>query len=161
MFFLIGYMGSGKSTIAKELSSALNMEYIEMDETIEKDQQMSITEIFERYGEEYFRELETNLLKSFQGKKVISTGGGVILSRENQATLKNGTVIFLDASFDTIDDRLSNDSTRPLWTGNREGNRQRFNKRRPVYHGLADHIINVDKKDTDTIVAEIIHSLKS
>ncbi|MFG6148537.1 shikimate kinase [Halobacillus sp. B23F22_1] len=161
MIFLIGYMGSGKSTVASELSDKLNIPYIEMDETIEQQQEMSIPQIFNKYGEAYFRKLETDLLKSLQAPVIVSTGGGVILAPENQELLKKGTVIFLDASFETIDGRLSNDQARPLWTNNREENRQRYEKRLPVYRSLASHVIQVDHKETPVIANEVLNCLKS
>ncbi|GGF08142.1 shikimate kinase [Halobacillus andaensis] len=161
MIFLIGYMGSGKSTVARELSDKLNMPYIEMDEAIEQQQDMSIPQIFNKYGEAHFRKLETDLLKSLQAPVIVSTGGGVILASENQEILKKGTVIFLDAAFETIDERLSNDQDRPLWTNNREENRQRYEKRLPIYRSLASHVIQVDHKETTVIINEVLNCLKS
>ena len=85
--FLIGFMGSGKSTVAKYLSSAYQMKQIEMDEQIEKDEGRSISSIFEKEGEEYFRTLETELLKSLDPREtfVVSCGGGAAVKEENES----------------------------------------------------------------------------
>ncbi|MCP3025701.1 shikimate kinase [Halobacillus sp. A5] len=161
MIYLIGYMGSGKTTIAKKLSLTLNVEYIEMDESIEEEAGMSIPKIFEHYGEEYFRELETNLLRSLRGDKIVSTGGGVILKEENRELLQKGTVVFLHALFETIDERLSNDEHRPLWSAGRETNQKRYEQRLPLYQTLADYTIQVDHKTEEAITKEVLNCLKS
>ena len=82
---LIGFMGTGKSTIAKHLSRRYGMEIVEMDREIEEREGMRIPEIFEQKGEKYFRECETNLLKEIQNysNKIISCGGGAVLREEN------------------------------------------------------------------------------
>ena len=114
---LIGFMGSGKTTVAEYLHGLLEMEVVEMDQVISLRQQMSIPEIFGKYGEEYFRDLETELLKELQEKTnvVISCGGGVPLREQNvQEMKKNGTVIWLTASAETIYERVKEDQNRPL-----------------------------------------------
>ncbi|WP_173916162.1 shikimate kinase [Halobacillus sp. Marseille-Q1614] len=159
MIYLIGYMGSGKSTVASLLSKKLNYEYIEMDQEIERKEGMEIPQIFKNYGEDYFRNAETDLLKSIRGKVIVSTGGGVILSKENRDWLIDQTVIFLDASFDTIDERLKEDTTRPLWSGQKEENKQRYQDRLPLYQSAATHTIKVDKKEPEEIAEEILSCL--
>lgn len=154
-------MGSGKSTIATHLSEQIGFDYIEMDEEIERKEGMSIARIFEKYGEKYFRQSETNLLKSLEGSLVVSTGGGIILAEENQQLLKSADhVFFLNASFDTIHDRLINDEDRPLWSDNIKKNKLRFEERLPIYHGLAKYVIQVDGKDSQAITDEILNCLK-
>ena len=94
--YLIGMPGSGKSTLGKRLSEELNYEYIDMDNYIEKKACMFVDEIFSRYGEEYFRELEKNTLKDFLSldNVVIATGGGVIKNKNNKE-LMDGKCIYL------------------------------------------------------------------
>ena len=88
--FLIGFMGVGKSTVAKLLAKELESTLVEMDETIEAETGMEISKIFEKYGETYFRDLETELLKRITGGggAVVSCGGGVVLRPENVRLMK-------------------------------------------------------------------------
>ena len=103
--FLIGFMGAGKSTISDYLKNVLAMDVVEMDQCIVERQGMSISDIFETYGEEYFRELETNLLIEMQSRSnvVVSCGGGVPMRERNVAEMKkNGRVVLLTAKPETI-----------------------------------------------------------
>jgi len=95
--FLIGMMGSGKSTIGRILSSVLDKEFIDMDSEIERVKGMSISEIFEKEGEKEFRRLEKNLLKELvrSDEIVVSTGGGLILDKENRQILKGENAVYL------------------------------------------------------------------
>ncbi|HJB94059.1 MAG TPA: chorismate mutase, partial [Candidatus Mediterraneibacter intestinigallinarum] len=98
---LIGFMGAGKSTISDYLSTMFDMRLVEMDQEISERQEMSIPDIFATYGEEYFRNLETELLRELQTGKncIISCGGGVALRKENVVEMKkNGRVVLLTAS---------------------------------------------------------------
>ena len=95
---LIGFMGSGKSSVGRVLANKLERKFIDMDDEIELGEEQTINEIFSEYGEDHFREVETSYLEKLLTKKnkVISTGGGVILKEENIAILKRiGTVVFL------------------------------------------------------------------
>ena len=106
---LIGFMGSGKSTISDYLSTVFDMKLVEMDQVIAEKEEMSIPDIFATYGEEYFRNLETNLLKELQTGQncIISCGGGVALRQENVVEMKkNGRVVLLTASPETIFERV-------------------------------------------------------
>ena len=93
--FLIGFMGCGKSTIAKKLSQKLGVEQVEMDELIVQEQGMPITEIFEKYGEEHFRDIESDLVERLQAKDgvIVSCGGGAVLREENRRMMKDSGVI--------------------------------------------------------------------
>lgn len=109
-------MGSGKSTIAKRLSKQLNRPLIEMDELIEKRANQTITDIFKNKGEEYFRQLESDLCKEISGSEgcIISTGGGVVLNPVNVEYLRqNGIIIYLNRPVDKILNDLKT-SNRPL-----------------------------------------------
>ena len=103
--FLIGFMGAGKSTIAGELKDKLEMDRVEMDQMIVEKQGMSISEIFDEYGEAYFRNLESNTLIELQKRKqtIVSCGGGVVMREENTDHMKkNGRVVLLTAKPETI-----------------------------------------------------------
>lgn len=114
--FLVGFMGCGKSAIGRRLSYFLKMPYYDMDNEIVRQQGMSIPEIFEKYGEVYFRDLETQFLKKFRNEAcIIATGGGVAIRAENRLLMrKSGLVFFLDATFDDIYMRIRNDKNRPI-----------------------------------------------
>ena len=97
--FLVGFMGAGKTTVSKYLSSMLAVERVEVDELIIKKEGMSINSIFEEYGEEYFRDCETSTLIGLEKRDrlVVSCGGGIVLREENIASMKkNGKVVLLD-----------------------------------------------------------------
>lgn len=116
---LIGFMGSGKSSIGKQLSRRLGYDYLDTDDLIVSKAGKSITTIFETEGEPSFREFETEILEEFllSSKKnfVLSTGGGIILSEKNQPLLKSlGIVIWLDASPDVLFERATRQTKRPL-----------------------------------------------
>ena len=162
---LIGFMGAGKSTIAGMMHEAFSMEVIEMDQVIADQQGMSIPEIFEKYGEEYFRDLETNLLIDMQARQnvIISCGGGVALRERNVKEMKrNGKVVFLTASPETILERVRDDDDRPLLNGHKnvEYISQMMETRRPKYEAAADFIISTDGKSSYDICREIVSELQ-
>lgn len=158
---LIGFMGAGKSTVAKELSYMKRMEVIEMDELIAKRENMSIPEIFEKRGEEYFRNLETALLVEMQSRtgKIISCGGGVPMRECNVVEMKkNGKVFLLTATAETILERVKNNDDRPLLQGNKnvEFIGELIEKRRAKYEAAADVIIPTDEKSIKEICQEML-----
>lgn len=115
--YLIGFMGTGKTTVGKLLARNLGRVFIEMDEEIEKKENKKIVEIFSLYGENYFREKEKELLKEIAKKKelVVSCGGGIVIDKENREILKStGIVFWLVASPQVIYQRTQGTSHRPL-----------------------------------------------
>lgn len=121
--FLIGFMGAGKSTVARYLHKKYGMEWMEMDKEIEEREGMPVSEIFRLRGEEYFRELETKLLLSLENRKntVVSCGGGAPLRACNvEAMKKSGIVIFLTARPETILERIRDNHDRPLLEGHKD-----------------------------------------
>lgn len=117
LIFLIGFMGSGKSTIGKKLSDILNYDFIDSDFWIEKEQGISINSIFNTKGEVFFRDLELKFIQTINPNKptIIATGGGLPCFNGNIEKLKKlGTVIHLKVSLDLIIERLQFDATRPL-----------------------------------------------
>ena len=163
--FLIGFMGAGKSTISDYLKNALAMDVVEMDQCIVERQGMSISDIFETYGEEYFRELETNLLIEMQSQSnvVISCGGGVPMRERNVAEMKkNGRVVLLTAKPETILERVKDNHDRPLLENNKTVPfiADLMEKRRAKYEAAADIVIQTDGKTELEICEELIHSLR-
>lgn len=159
--FLIGFMGSGKSTIARLLAKETGKELIEMDETIEKEARCSINRIFEAHGEVYFRNLESELVAriSNKGGAVVSCGGGAVLREENVVNMrKNGTIVYLSATPETIYKRVRNSTHRPLLNGNMnvEYITQLMEKRLPIYEAAADEVVVVDDREKSQIVEKIL-----
>ncbi|MDO5782329.1 MAG: shikimate kinase [Eubacteriales bacterium] len=163
--FLIGFMGAGKSTISDYLKNALAMDVVEMDQCIVERQGMSISDIFETYGEEYFRELETNLLIEMQSQSnvVVSCGGGVPMRERNVVEMKkNGRVVLLTAKPETILERVKDNHDRPLLENNKTVPfiADLMEKRRTKYEAAADIVIQTDGKSELEICEELIHRLR-
>ena len=163
--FLIGFMGAGKSTISDYLKNALAMDVVEMDQCIVERQGMSISDIFETYGEEYFRELETNLLIEMQSRSnvVVSCGGGVPMRERNVAEMKkNGRVVLLTAKPETILERVKDNHDRPLLENNKNVSfiADLLEKRRAKYEAAADIVIQTDGKSELEVCEELIHRLR-
>lgn len=161
---LIGFMGSGKSTISDYLSTVFDMKLVEMDQVIAEREEMSIPDIFATYGEEYFRNLETNLLRELQTGQncIISCGGGVALRSENVVEMKkNGRVVLLTASPETIYERVKDSNDRPILDGNKnvEFIADLMEKRREKYEAAADVVVQTDDKTILQICEELISKL--
>ena len=159
--FLIGFMGAGKSTVSDYLNRAYGMDVVEMDRIIAQRQGMSISDIFENYGEQYFRDLETNLLIEMQSKSnvVVSCGGGTPMRENNVAEMKkNGRVVLLTAKPETILDRVKDSHDRPLIENNKTVPfiADMMEKRREKYEAAADIIIETDGKNKEQICEEIL-----
>ncbi len=159
--FLIGFMGAGKSTVSDYLNRAYGMDVVEMDRIIAQRQGMSISDIFENYGEQYFRDLETNLLIEMQSKSnvVVSCGGGTPMRENNVAEMKkNGRVVLLTAKPETILDRVKDSHDRPLIENNKTVPfiADLMEKRREKYEAAADIIIETDGKNKEQICEEIL-----
>ena len=157
--YLIGFMGAGKSTIARCLCSMYSLQLVEMDETIAAEEGMSIPEIFAAKGEAYFRSLETALLeRSGQPGAVISCGGGVAMREKNVRLMQEkGTVVLLKASPQVVFDRVKYSTDRPLLNGNMtlEHITELLEARRPFYEAAAEVKILVDGKTPEEICQEI------
>ena len=163
---LIGFMGAGKSTISDFLKNVFAMDVVEMDQIIAQRQGMSISDIFETYGEQYFRDLETNLLIEMQSRSnvVISCGGGTPMRECNVVEMKkNGRVVLLTAKPETILDRVKNNHDRPLIENNKTVPfiADLMEKRRAKYEAAADIIIETDGKNELEICEELVHRLRT
>ena len=162
---LIGFMGAGKTTISDYFNTMFAMDVIEMDQVIARREGMTIPDIFEVHGEEYFRDCETNLLKELQERRnvVISCGGGVPMRERNVAEMKkNGRVILLTAMPETILDLVKDDHNRPLLENNKNVSfiSSLMEKRREKYEAAADVIVQTDGKSISDIAEEIIVQLR-
>ena len=158
--YLIGFMGTGKSTVAKELARQLHRQVVDTDQAIVERAQMSIAAYFDTYGEAAFRDLEHQMLEQVsQGKDaIISCGGGVALREDNVACMKaHGTVFLLEASPETILKRVRHDHKRPLLKGKKtvEGITELMEGRVPFYQAAADYRIATDGKSPRMVAREI------
>lgn len=159
--FLIGFMGCGKSTVARELQLMCNLKVIEMDQIIEEREGLTIPEIFSLRGESYFRGCETALLRELHDSAgcVVSCGGGVAMRPENVALMKEqGLVILLTARPETILQRVRHGGERPLLEGRKNIHdiSALMESRRPAYEKAADIVIETDGKSAAAIAGEIL-----
>lgn len=162
---LIGFMGTGKSTVAGKLKQVLQVEQIEMDALIAEEAGMSIPEIFEKFGESHFRDLETEMLRKFKEKKpvIVSCGGGAVLRDENIEVMRGqGKIILLTATPQTVYERVKDNHDRPVLNGNMnvEYISELMEKRRVRYETAADIVIATDGKTVDEICNEILEEVK-
>lgn len=161
---LIGMSGAGKTTVGKLLAEKMNYEFVDIDNQIEKIENKSISQIFADEGEEFFRQLETNMLNELinNDKLVISTGGGIIINEKNREFLKNNFFnIFLNVSIDEALERLQQNENRPLLLGNIKDKWQKlYDERLLLYYQTADYIVNADKNNVDLIYEDIKEIIK-
>ncbi len=161
---LVGYMGSGKTTVGRAMAERYNMKLIDTDEYIVESEKKSINDIFAQIGEAGFRRLETEKLRSMLGIRdsIVSTGGGIVISEENRKILKKlGRVVYLKTSPDTIFERVKNDDQRPLLKSGSEAELKKkindiLSKRLELYADAADIIVETDNKSIEDILQEII-----
>jgi len=169
--FLTGYMGSGKTTIGLLLSKHLSLPFIDLDNEIEEDEKMPISEIFKKKGEDYFRNKESNMLKKIiknNDAAVIALGGGSISNSNNLNAIKiDGLLIYLEASASTIVNRIKNEaSKRPLLTQFSTDDallnfiEPHINSRLKNYQ-KADIAIKTDEKNWGEIISEITEIIGS
>ena len=159
---LVGFMGCGKSTVGREIGIQLNYPLVDTDCLIVDSVGMSVSKIFSKYWEHYFRDLETDLISQIHGKdctkQIISTGGGLPLREQNRAWLKKlGYVVWLRASADIVLERIGKSTHRPLL--NEENPKEKVEmmlaERDPIYADVADLTINTD----DLEISETVHGI--
>ena len=163
--FLIGMMGSGKSSVGQSLSKYLNNTFYDLDKEIEKSFNLSIRDIFLEYGEDLFRKEEEKLLGELNKLSglIVSTGGGIVISNVNRTILKKNKTYFLEANIEDMYERaLRRENDRPILKGmNVTQFKDLYEKRRNLYIESATKIINVEKKSTEDLVIEIVNNEKN
>lgn len=158
---LIGFMGCGKTTLGNELARALEWAFVDTDELVVQEAGRSVNDIFAEEGEAGFRQRESRALESLtrQGRPcVISAGGGLPIQPQNHRLLEQlGTVIYLQAPAQTLEQRLRGDTKRPLLQGADLGHRIRsmMEEREPIYQEVADLIVQTEGKDFGELIGEI------
>lgn len=164
--FLIGFMGSGKTTVSRHMTEALGIPKIEMDDLLAERAGKPITRIFAEDGEEVFRRMETELLKEIGagGPVIVSCGGGVVLRPENVEIMKRtGTILLLSAAPETIYSRVCHSTKRPILNGNMnvEFIAGLMAKRDPAYRAAADVTVSIDGKTSEIVAGEIVDGILS
>lgn len=159
---LIGFMGSGKTSIGVQLAKRLGYTFQDTDLLIEKKCNKTIRNIFSEEGENYFRRLETQVITDLCGElnhTVLSVGGGLPITEGNSEILRRlGQVIFLKVSKETIKKRLKGDTTRPLLAGQDAEKKveELLQYREPIYEATAHYTVVTDDKSFECIMDEII-----
>ena len=163
IFYLIGMMGSGKTSVGKLLAKKLQFSIIDIDKEIEKNEKLSIKEIFEEKGENYFRAIESKYLLRKRNSAVVSCGGGIILNKKNREFLKtSGYTIYLKSSILTLEKRLLNENGRPLLSNDnlKETLINIYSKRKTLYTSSANTTITTDRRSVREVCELIIKKLK-
>lgn len=161
---LIGFMGSGKTTIGRILARSLDMKFIDIDRCISMKEKRTIPEIFEEHGEKYFRDLERSIIEeeSKDNNIVISTGGGAIIDNVNIKNLKSTSfVVYLDCDVNTIYERVKRSKTRPLLTNSEDilqTIQDLYDKRQTLYKISSDFSIKID---SNTNIYDSVEKIKN
>ena len=160
--YLVGFMGAGKSTVGRELSLKLRCPFVDLDSEIEKAEGMPVREIFERFGEPRFRQIESEHLRRISAAptSVIALGGGAYVDPENRTIVDDtGVAVWLDASFSAIRERVRPDGVRPL-LADVEQARRLYAQRLPSYKLARIHILT-DNRLPEAIAQEIAERLRT
>jgi shikimate kinase len=155
--YLVGFMGAGKSTIGRELALKLNIPFLDLDSEIEKAEGLAVRELFARFGEPHFRQIEREHLKRVaQGPiAIVALGGGTYVDPDNRKVVDDsGVAVWLEASFSTIRERVRPDGTRPL-LADVEQARHLYSERLPAYRLARVHVLT-DNRLPDAIAQEIV-----
>jgi shikimate kinase len=159
---LIGYRGTGKSTVGQILSERLGWPLVSTDAEIVKRTNLAIPQIVERFGWDHFRDIESEVCRDLAGRDrlIIDTGGGAILRQQNVDALKaNGVLIWLTAEVPTIAQRIGGDTGRPSLTGTKSFTdevEEVLRERRPKYQAAAHHVIGTDGRTVVQVAEELL-----
>lgn len=151
-------MGAGKSTIGKLLSNNMKISFVDTDEEVEKHFNMPINNIFDKYGEEGFREIESLILEK-STDSIVACGGGIVLKKKNRDFIKeNGKCLLLLSNINVLADRLSSENNRPLLNDGiiEDQLEQIWEQRKDLYYNLADQVIEINDKSKKQITDYII-----
>lgn len=164
---VIGFMGSGKTRVGKQLAKNLGLDFLDVDKKITKDMKMTISDIHSRFGEPFYRALETKTIKDMlevKERTVLSVGSGLPVQEQNQKYLKKlGTLIYLKASVETLRERLSGDNTRPALKGSNltEKITKLLKDWSPAYESLADITVVTGEVTFQELIRQIQEKLEN
>lgn len=164
---LIGYRGVGKSSVGKILAAQLHRELVSTDAEIVRRAGQTIPTIIQQHGWEYFRDRESDVCRDLADRDdlIIDTGGGAILRQHNVKVLKkNGRLIWLTASVESIASRIGSDTQRPSLTGTKsfvEEIEEVLKERIPTYQAAADHMVTTDDQPIERVVEQIVACIRS
>ncbi len=155
--YLCGFMGCGKSHIGRQLSTALNRRFVDLDKYIVAAEKMSIPEIFEKHGEPHFRRLEAMYIRELSDGSIVATGGGALINDETaRFARESGLPVYINTSFEVCYRRIRGDANRPLVVSNTpEQLQELYNKRAKIYRHNAMCMVNGNTRDT-VITEEIV-----
>lgn len=163
--YLVGMMGSGKSTLGKQLAKRLKYRFIDTDEVIEQATGHSISDIFAQQGEAVFRDIETQVLAQVSPytRTVIATGGGMVIKQENWSYLQSGLVVWINVAVDELMKRLQRDTSRPLLqTNDLRGKLTALLEQRQARYGQADVTVVYQRgEQVDAIARRTLETLRT
>lgn len=155
--FFVGFMGAGKTSVARKLARICGIAAVDMDTYLERRENRRVKDIFAEGGEAAFRAIETDVLRELAGKDplLVSCGGGVVVTPENREILRSGGfVVYLQVTADEAKGRISDLSTRPLFT-DLDAARRRNAERLPLYEEVADLTVNTAGRGVAAIAYEV------
>ena len=160
IIFIVGLMGSGKTSVGKILAKKIGRQYFDTDQEIIRNENLNISQIFDKHGENYFRELEYKVLTKLKNntESIISTGGGIVLKKENiDIMTDNGIIVFLNIDVKTQITRIKNKKNRPLLDSNnlKDDLKNMKNGRDKIYESIADYIVDVSETTKYKVIESI------
>jgi shikimate kinase len=158
---IVGYMGSGKTTLGRLLARAMGLEFVDLDRAISKKAGQEVPEIFAEHGEDHFRDLEHEALRgALEGKTplIVACGGGVVLRPENRAMLRDVTTVFLREDTDVLY-RRTRGPGRPLRAASQEEFDSRYAERLPLYREVSDIEVEVAGRTPSLVLGEVLGCL--
>lgn len=159
---IVGYMGSGKTTVGRTLARALGREFVDLDRTLAKREGRDIPEIFARYGEPHFRDLEHRVLRDALEDglpAVLACGGGVVLRPDNRLLLQDVATVFLREETEVLYERTRG-AGRPLRAASFEEFERRYAERLPLYREVSDLEVEVSRRPPDEVAEEVVRWLR-
>ena len=159
---IIGFMGSGKTRVGKRLAKDFDLPFIDIDRVVTRKMNLSVKDIFDKFGEPFYRALETTVIKELI--KVISLGSGLPMQEQNEKYIKQlGTVVYLKGSYETLKERLENSKSNPLIDGDNKADKIKklLKQRDPVYAKFADIEMITGDKPFEELISQLEEKLQT